>query len=508
MAELSLTLASDTSSSVTPVGVYPLTRAYTSSATWNSYDGSSSWASPGGDYDASSGYVNNNVGPAAGQPYYWYPTQAVQGWVDGTTPNDGFLLKETNEPASNQLTFYSGVSPEPSSDDPALIVFSAARTGDKPFYTQLSQKLDDSETLNINPATGNAEIHAVDFSVPGAGPAFTVQRNYESLSNWKSGGGQFDAGAWFSNLTDQTSEGTAATRLSQEAGDGSYLEFYASSDTSGVQPAAGVNATATQSGSQAVVTMNQSQEKVTTVVPNAQNGGLIQSDTDRNGQSLTYTYNACTCTETLNSVTDTEGRTYSVAEAGTGTYPQDVTSVTDNTDGRSIRYGYNASYQPHIATFTDAAGNVTQYTYDTAFTNMVTQVTTPAGREVKLAYNSNFQIISVTMVTNPSTGSGNTWTFSYALNGPNTAAGTTTVTDPNGHAITYYYDTKDRVTNVVDANGNSQQTSYTANFAPQNLTNGLSQVTTLSYDNNNNLPPSPSRHQAPEQPRPRPPSAT
>jgi YD repeat-containing protein len=101
-------------------------------------------------------------------------------------------------------------------------------------------------------------------------------------------------------------------------------------------------------------------------------------------------------------------------------------------------------------------GNITKLTYDGANTYRVTSVTLAAGSPVQAVY-------------------------SYTYN-----TGNTVVTDPNGHATTYYYDYLGRVTKVTDAAGNSFQTAWTADSHPASTTDAYGKVTSYGYDSNNN----------------------
>jgi RHS repeat-associated protein len=84
---------------------------------------------------------------------------------------------------------------------------------------------------------------------------------------------------------------------------------------------------------------------------------------------------------------------------------------------------------------------------------------------------------------------GPSYTFAYSpgtTSAPN--SGYTTVTDPNSHVTTYYYNVDDLQTKVTDANSNSGSGTYNADNQPSTLTDAMSTpgVTTLNYDVSNN----------------------
>lgn len=66
-----------------------------SGATWASRNPSVSWASAGGDYDP----ANVTVNVPGGNPHWdnWNVTSTVQGWLNGSNANLGFLLKQQTE---------------------------------------------------------------------------------------------------------------------------------------------------------------------------------------------------------------------------------------------------------------------------------------------------------------------------------------------------------------------------------------------------------------------------
>ncbi|MFJ8582046.1 DNRLRE domain-containing protein [Micromonospora sp. NPDC093277] len=79
------------------VDVYKLTKNFTETkATWNSYDGTNAWTSPGGDYDTSWKASNNGF---TNDPKWiaWDVTPAADGWVKNSASNFGLLLRQRDE---------------------------------------------------------------------------------------------------------------------------------------------------------------------------------------------------------------------------------------------------------------------------------------------------------------------------------------------------------------------------------------------------------------------------
>ncbi|MBC8076930.1 MAG: DNRLRE domain-containing protein, partial [Chloroflexales bacterium] len=87
------------------VELYRLTRDWDGNARWNT-----PWVTPGGDV-ATPALDARDVPPTSGQGsiFNWNATAAVQGWVSGSIPNNGLLLKLRDELAYNKcgIAFYS-----------------------------------------------------------------------------------------------------------------------------------------------------------------------------------------------------------------------------------------------------------------------------------------------------------------------------------------------------------------------------------------------------------------
>ncbi|MGH9103700.1 MAG: LamG-like jellyroll fold domain-containing protein, partial [Acidimicrobiales bacterium] len=220
-------------------------------------------------------------------------------------------------------------------------------------------------------------------------------------------------------------------------------------------------------------------EAVWTFSQPAQGGNalLLTSVSDRNGNTITYSYT--TDSHRLASVTDTEGRTLTVSDDAAG-FPGTLADWT----GRQVSFTYDASGE--LSEVTDANGGVWHYGYDPS--ENLDQITDPDGHVTTLSYDSSRRVSSITQVTDTSAMTGPTTAFTYSPGSASSpGSGQTVVTDPNGHYTTYSYDSFDRVSSVTNALGHSRSSTYTPNSDPQALTDALSNVTTLSYDNSNNL---------------------
>lgn len=76
-------------------------------ATWSTYDGSTAWSSPGGDYSPAPSA--SAVAPDSNASWVdWDLSGLTQAWVDGSTPNNGLLLKQDVEnPWGTDMKLYA-----------------------------------------------------------------------------------------------------------------------------------------------------------------------------------------------------------------------------------------------------------------------------------------------------------------------------------------------------------------------------------------------------------------
>jgi len=87
------------------MNVYRLTQAWTEGgATWNRHDGTTAWATAGGDYDATV-RATSTANPGTGGTINWDITALAQEWVSNSNPNHGLIV--INSGATNELHFAS-----------------------------------------------------------------------------------------------------------------------------------------------------------------------------------------------------------------------------------------------------------------------------------------------------------------------------------------------------------------------------------------------------------------
>ena len=462
------------------VEVDQLTRAFTSGVTWNTYDGTHAWTTAGGDYTSAYNYGSAAITSTTGARKSIPMTNLVSQWVDGNLPNYGALIKVSSEPGSNLDTFAS--SSDSSGNGPELKVTYQARFGSTTTSTFTSWKITDGQTMGVNNADGNLVIDAKDLSLASVGIDTTVGHTYNSRRADEVS--TLGYGWVFATGRDVRAYLDADNNIVYVAPGGNYYTF--NSAGTGWTDAPGANASASYSATthQVTITDHASQE-VDVFGTNSQ----LATRTDRNGNVQTFNYDASNFTGDglpyLDSITDTSGRTITFSKS----YNQ--TAVSDPS-GRATSYGFTGN---KLTSFEDPALNTTHYAYDA--TDRITSVTTPNGDTYGIGYDS---VNRVANISDPGgscvTPVSKCTTFTYtnpttpgpADGGTPTAAesGTTVVTDQLGHTTTYTWDHRDQILKAVDALGHSRSTSYTNNNSASTLTDGLSGISTNTYDGLNN----------------------
>jgi len=180
--------------------VYPLTRNWTSNATWQTSDGTTSWTTPGGDYDASGGvragidFANSltpdDLVPADNKYATWNITALARQWYLGTRSNNGVLVKMDDETvfSSHDLEWTNGLA-----IDYSYLPWQggASPGGVRAFDPHAALKSDralitfpqgDGQQLGVNVANGDMEIMRNDVSIPSLGLPNVIQRTFHSFA--------------------------------------------------------------------------------------------------------------------------------------------------------------------------------------------------------------------------------------------------------------------------------------------------------------------------------------
>ncbi len=198
--------------------------------------------------------------------------------------------------------------------------------------------------------------------------------------------------------------------------------------------------------------------------------GWLTAQRDRNGNTLTITRDS---QNRVTAHTDPAGRSLAFSYGGSGLTVQQVTDPL----GRTVQYAYDGSNR--LIRVTDPAGGTWQYSYDAA--GRLETITDPRGTVTERnTYDSAGRVIQQVQAD------GGTFQLAYQV-----TAGTitgVTVTDPNGHALTYRFTGGRFLTEATDALGQKTQTTRAAgsNLVTRR-TDALGRQTQYTYDSNGNV---------------------
>ena len=443
-ARLSLWRASQTTANAKQVGVYSAARAWTSSVTWNAASTGTPWQSPGGDLAGArlANRINDGSSSSGG---YWEldVTGAVKSWAEGTADNHGFLLKDENPTVSNVLGFRSseyGTATTPPYERPRLLVDWQPRTGYEPQYSYAAEQSGDRVRASVNLGNGNL-IAYVQGMVRRSALDLEVSHYYNSLGivdRWtdtagpsvhlfRSGHRVFHdgTGAAFPIVRNDTtgvweSDPALAADLvtvpeeTIRYDDGISLTFVADTDTP-LKRKTNVAGDA----------IDYEHDMIDSGVDYAQLKGIVDSDRQRHVVSSSR--------HDLTGLTDPEGRRH-VWRWSSATPTDQATRLLE-----------------HVL----PGGAVDRFTYG-APGNQLIRLAPADGPAIKLAYDAQNRVTSMTLVTDAAADSGPTTTFAYAASStpcdPARHIRTTTVTAPGGGQTAYCID---RVLGAVPVNGDT-----------------------------------------------------
>jgi RHS repeat-associated protein len=465
-ARLGLYLQSHSTSNSKPVGVYRLTKPWTTSATWEKYDATHAWAVPGGDYsnpgENSDAVVNSAVGTTNGW-VYWYPTKMAQEWANGSSeseegaPNDGIIVKdETDNSIDNVLTFSSIRATE---HKPFLeVAYENPGVGRKSQWTVVNYPITDRLNIGVNVASGNLLIENQDVHIAGRGEDFASTRRYNSLdpnvhdyarfndSNDKVGG-EFADGSF--EVVDETD----AHFVFIKKADGSYITppgIKAIMCTAGHSPCpstlpAGITHRLMYEADQRHLDYN--------------TFNVVGRRGDRHENVLVAGF-----TEGIGNVTswtDTEGRKVTYKTNSSGYY----TELKDEAGVRKATYGYEGTgTAAKLITYKDTSAHATKYHWEAS--GNLDKLTTPGGQVILLTYNEH-RLASIVRTTDSEHTKGPTTSFTYyALGAEHNPCGSnlkaTVMTDPDGetHTATYCSNVHGEIVRTINAAGKETTATF------------------------------------------------
>jgi YD repeat-containing protein len=426
-AELGLFLQAALNGNEVPASVHGLTQEWTggiNGATWNTHDGTNAWNTPGGDFAAQAADTTQGLGTSGGYQY-WYPTDLVQRWVDGRTPNDGMLVKtpETSEQILRFSSTYGEVSKLP-----YLAVTYEPRVGDLPRYRFERRQLTGALSANVNVGNGNLLVNEVDRQYAESNSFYALERFYNNLSTittptgggWNLGRGP-DVGLLFFYDGSIGFDGPSGYTVAfQKRPDGTY------------ESPPGLNQTLTANADGTYTIADPDTDR--RLLFNA--NGFLTAELLPGGGRVDYAYDG---SGRLTSANDNLGRTTTFGYDNKG-------YLATMTEASGAAHGYGHDKSGNLTSYTAPNGQITRYAYDGID---LVRITDFEGDDTSFTYDTRGRVTAVIDgLASDSSAPRTTYAYSdpTAPCDPNRDLGKTVITQPDGTAVTYCYDHLLRIT--------------------------------------------------------------
>ncbi|MFJ5869518.1 RHS repeat-associated core domain-containing protein [Streptomyces parvus] len=346
--------------------------------------------------------------------------------------------------------------------------------GSVPWHQISDFRITDALVARVNYSTGNLMLADTDFEIAGVGQKLRLARTYNSLdAPW----GKVSQRWWqeyerYLNLADGSEvvlyDATGAAVRFAKQSDGSLTTPKGYSKDLKKNADGTYTLTDRKSGSKDTYNADGTLTKVT----DKNKGAITVTQHDEGGEHKGFKL-----TETRS------GRWVDLVK----TYPNQW-QAKDHT-GRTAVFDLNAAGD--LEKTTDTEGKSTVFGYDSS--RRLTKITTHEGRVTVFTYDGHNRVTSMLRATElgGSGHTGPTWTYAYSAATPS-AAGRTTVTDPENHATTYEHDADGQVEKVTDALERSRSKKYDANRNVKEAADAMGvggasgNVTTYGWDSRNN----------------------
>ncbi|MFG2595267.1 RHS repeat-associated core domain-containing protein [Streptomyces sp. NPDC048462] len=355
----------------------------------------------------------------------------------------------------------------------AVLTYVPEGQGAVPWHQISDFRITDSLVARVNYSNGNLMLAATDFDVAGVGQKVRLARTYNSLdAPW----GKVSQRWWqeyeryaqiFTSEVVIYDASGAALRFTKET-DGTFTTPKGYSKDLKKNADGTYALTDRKSGSKDTYDANGTLTKVT----DKNNGVITVTQHDEGGEQKGF------------KVTETRsGRWVDLLKTNASQW-----QAKDHT-GRTAVYDLNPSGD--VVKTSDTEGKATQFGYDSS--RRLTKITTPEGRVTVFTYDDQNRVTSMLRATalNGSGHTGPTWSYTYSASSP-TAAGTTTVTDPEQHATKYEHDGDGQVKKVTDALTHTRSKSFDANHNVDTASDAMgvqgtgANVTKYGWDSRNN----------------------
>ncbi|MFD3973927.1 RHS repeat-associated core domain-containing protein [Streptomyces cyaneofuscatus] len=346
--------------------------------------------------------------------------------------------------------------------------------GSVPWHQISDFRVTDSLVARVNHSNGNLMLAGTDFDVAGVGQKLRLARTYNSLdAPW----GKVSQ-RWWQEYERYLNLANAGEVVLYDA-TGAAVRFAKEPNGTLTTPKGYSKDLKTNADGTYTLTDRKSGSKDTYNV-----NGTLTKVTDRNNGTITVTQHNQEAEHKGFKLTETRsGRWVDLVK----TYPNQW-QAKDHT-GRTAVFDLNPAGD--LAKTTDTEGKATVFGYDSS--RRLTKITTPKGRVTVFTYDSQNRVTSMLRATelNGSGHTGPTWTYAYSATSPS-AAGKTTVTNPETHATEYEHDADGQVTKVIDALQQSRSRTFDANRNIDTATDALGvgstpgNVTKYGWDSRNN----------------------
>ena len=405
----------------------------------------------------------------------------ADGWNTGRYANNGVMLADNGARNALGAMMFDSSEVADASLRPYLDVDYDRRLGERRGFTYERFRLSDRINLAVNPGSGNMVVRNQDVAVAGSpGPDLSLSRTYNSLTDrW----GAFTR--WWWDTGDDFIVQWHPNQIQLQGPSGYEVKFKKNPRAS--SSAATPGSTRRSPSSRAAPAPRPTRWSTTRPRPSGSStppARLSQAGgPQRPGDHLPV--------PRRRHAGEHDHRLQGARDDG---HPQRRADREDRGPGRPpvpLRLRRRPRLAAATTTYTDPAGGVTKYGYDSD--RRLSQITTPAGRITKINYYpSNHvqanKVKEIIRVTDPVAGTGPMTQFSYTTS--RDGSSTAVVTDPNSHITNYEFDTKGRPTKVTDALGRSAKCHVHDGLQRRDLlapTNtGLSPSGNLTYDNNDN----------------------
>ncbi|MDQ0069692.1 YD repeat-containing protein [Variovorax boronicumulans] len=344
------------------------------------------------------------------------------------------------------------------------------------------------EQAFVNIATGNLVLQDFDDRLEGRGLDISAVRTYNSqgLLN-DDNGDNWRVGAFGQQIVLTGTVATAGSTLTRTDRDGSQSVYTWDTTRSLYVSAAGSGAFDTIAHDASAGRFAWTDGATGLVERYESTGqGRLVSVSDPRGNSVSYAYNT---NGTVQSLTNANGEVTYFDYTGTN-LTQIRTVATNGATLTRVHYAYDASNRlasvtvdlsPEDNSVADSVKYVTTYTYDGA-SKRIASVTQTDGTSLQFTY---VQVGADYKVASVKDGAGNITNYSY-----DTANRRTSVVDPQGRVSVYSYDTGGQLLQIKGptANGVSQTTdfSYNANGDVIWVVDGEGHAVEMQYDANGN----------------------